>query len=86
MCGRFNLTDSPDVIHLLKSFGFNTKGLRPRIYEEQYNIAPTESVIVAAQENGAKKRAKSNSILLNLPKDFVFSEGFGTHGKNKIMH
>jgi len=54
MCGRFNLTDSPDVIHLLKSFGFDIEGLRPRFYEEQYNIAPTESVIVAAQEHGRR--------------------------------
>jgi putative SOS response-associated peptidase YedK len=54
MCGRFNVTDSPEVISMLESFGFNIKGLRPRYYQQQYNIAPTEPVMVAAQEEGEK--------------------------------
>jgi len=54
MCGRFNLTDSPQVISMLKGFGFNISGLRPRFYEPQFNIAPTESVLVAALEGDEK--------------------------------
>ena len=54
MCGRFNVTDSPEVLVMLRSFGFDIKGLRAHCYHEQYNIAPTESIMVAAQEAGEK--------------------------------
>ncbi|WP_253938079.1 SOS response-associated peptidase [Hahella sp. HN01] len=51
MCGRFNVTDSPVVIALMDSLGFDTTGLKSHFYQDDlFNIAPTEEVMVAVQE------------------------------------
>ena len=42
MCGRLNITDSPEVLTLLKSLGLVWQSAN----KSRYNIAPTENVLV----------------------------------------
>lgn len=52
MCGRLNLTDAPGVIQLMGDLGFDTQYLVPRDYENGYNLAPTDRVLVGCQVAG----------------------------------
>ncbi len=54
MCGRLNLTDSEEVIALLSSLGFDTRNLSPRVLEPRYNLAPTDTLLVAGVDQGGR--------------------------------
>lgn len=51
MCGRFNLVDSPAVIVLMQQLGFRVDDLVPRGDSDRYNLAPTDTVLLAGQDD-----------------------------------
>ncbi len=54
MCGRYNVIDSAAVIGMMEGMGFDVSHLKPRAQPDEYNIAPTEDVLVMIKDEIAK--------------------------------